>query len=67
MPIWHFTWTELQTVNVSTTSHHPLFQSTVYIFAILIMPAASKKLEGHIASGLFVLPSVHLFVTLFDA
>ena len=40
-----------------------------------IMPPTSKKLEGHIASGLFVrpsvrpsiLPSVRPFVTLFDA
>ena len=29
----------------------------------LIMPPTSKKLEGHIASGLFVRP----FVTRFDA
>ena len=32
-----------------------------------IMPPTSKKLEGHIASGLFVRPSVRPFVTLFDA
>ena len=31
------------------------------------MPPTSKKLEGHIASGLFVRPSVRPFVTLFDA
>ena len=34
---------------------------------LLVMPPTSKKLEGHIASGAFVHPSVHLFVTLFDA
>ena len=33
----------------------------------LFMPPTSKKLEGHIASGLFVRPSVRPFVTLFDA
>ena len=33
----------------------------------LIMPPTSKKLEGHIASGLFVRPSVRPFITLFDA
>ena len=33
----------------------------------LFMPPTSKKLEGHIASGLFVRPSVRQFVTLFDA
>ena len=31
------------------------------------MPPTSKKLEGHIASGLFVRPSFRPFVTLFDA
>ena len=33
----------------------------------LFMPPTSKKFEGHIASGLFVRPSVRPFVTLFDA
>ena len=33
----------------------------------MIMPPNSKKLEGHIASGLFVRPSVCPSVTLFDA
>ena len=33
----------------------------------IIMPPTSKKLEGHIASGLFVRPSVRPFVMLFDA
>ena len=30
--------------------------------SILIMPPNSKKLEGHIASGAFVCPSIRLFV-----
>ena len=38
---------------------------------VIFMPPTSKKLEGHIASGLFVrpsvIPSVRPFVTLFDA
>ena len=29
------------------------------LFSYLFMPPTSKKLEGHIASGLFVCPSVH--------
>ena len=33
----------------------------------IVMPPTSNKLEGHIASGLFVRPSVRPFVTLFDA
>ena len=36
-------------------------------FLFLVMTPTSKKLEGHIASGLFVRSSVRLFVTLFDA
>ena len=39
----------------------------ITIHNIFFMPPTSKKLEGHIASGLFVRPYVHLFVTLFDA
>ena len=34
---------------------------------LLIMPPTSKKLEGHIASGLFVRLSIRPFITLFDA
>ena len=41
------------------------------LLCFLFMPPTSKKLEGHIASGLFVRPSVRPsvrpFVTLFDA
>ena len=37
---------------------------------MVVMPPTSKKFEGHIASGLFVrpsvLPSARPFVTLFD-
>ena len=33
----------------------------------VIMPPTLKKLEGHITSGVFVLPFVLPFVTLFDA
>ena len=40
---------------------------TKKVSASLFMPPTSKKLEGHIASGLFVRPSVRPFVTLFDA
>ena len=32
-----------------------------------LCPRTSKKLEGHIASGVFVRPSVRSFLTLFDA
>ena len=34
---------------------------------MIFMPPTSKKLGEHIASGLFVRPSVRPFVTLFDA
>ena len=38
-----------------------------HALSLVIMPPASKKLEGYIASGLFIRPSVRPFVALFDA
>ena len=53
---------ESSSVRVRQCSGHNVLQTPA-----LVMPPTSKKLEGHIASGLFVCPSVRPFVTLFDA
>ena len=42
-------------------------EAIIHLLGYLFMPPTSKKLEGHIASGLFVRPSVCPFVTFFDA
>ena len=68
--IWVFTADIQFTFCCDTCDVSTLVGMTMHNICI-IMPPTSKKLEGHIASGLFVRlsvrPSFRPFVTLFDA